>query len=223
MQTNNTVIPQKESLNIPLKVKHIFLTFLQEFCSRQSPDATMHWDAKTPENSNIWIVDSYAHDIEQKTEKKPLIVFSRGPLYTSQASMYQNLLREEHRKIYPETPEVSQSIEYRTFMMTGQCEWKCISRQGLEAEAIASVVAMLHQAHMQVLMQKGLFAVKSIQIGDESVISGDVETEMVMVPVSINYDLQVHYEYWEDGAVFKRAFLRGKSTKDNDLLLNTDP
>ena len=182
----------------------------------------MHWNYQDPEASNIWIVDSYAHDIEQKTEKKPLIVFSRGPVYTSQGYMYENLARLENRVLDKSKPKIAQQIQYRTFMVTGQCEWKCISRQGVEAESIASVVAMLHQAHLQVLLQKGLHSIKSISIGDESVIAGDVETEMVMVPVSINYDMQVHYEYWETNAPFNHGNIIGEAP-GGDKLLNTDP
>jgi hypothetical protein len=222
MKTERASNPQQESLNIPLKVKHIFLTFMQEFCSMQNPEALLHWNAKEPEKSNTWILDSYAHDIEKKVEQKPLIVFKRGPIYTAQTSMYQNLARMENRNVDPTQPNSLQEIEYRTYMVSGNAEWNCISRQGLEAESIASVVAMVHQAHQQVLMQKGLFAVKSVQIGEEVMISGDVETEMVMVPVSISYDMQVHYEYWESGEVLKHANIYGRGP-DGDLLLNTDP
>jgi hypothetical protein len=80
----------------------------------------------------------------------------------------------------------------------------------MEAEEIASVVAMLHEAHQQVLLQKGLKSIKSIQIGEEVMISGDVETEMVMVPVSISYDIQAHYEYFEIAPPFDHFNLRGR-------------
>jgi hypothetical protein len=224
MQTERVSNPQASTLNYPLKVKHIFLTFLQEFCSMQSPDVLMYWNPDSLEESNIWITDSYAHDIESMVEKKPMIVFKRGPMYVAQGFLSENLVRMEDR-LDPtwaaKGRDVHHNIEYRSFMMSGQADWQCISRQGMEAEQIATVVAMLHQTHKQVLKQKGMHELKSVQIGEEVMIAGDVETEMVMVPVTISYDIQAHYEYWEDGVLHEHSWIKG--TVNGDMLLDTDP
>jgi len=224
MQTERVSNPQASTLNYPLKVKHIFLTFLQEFCSMQNPDVLMYWNPDSLDESNIWIIDSYAHDLESLVEKKPMIVFKRGPMYVAQGFLSENLVRMENRldpRWAAKGRDVNNSIEYRTFMMSGQADWQCISRQGMEAEQIATVVAMMHQTHKQVLKQKGLHEIKSVQIGEEVMISGDVETEMVMVPVTISYDIQAHYEYWEDGELHERTWITG--TVNGDPLLHTDP
>ena len=190
----------------------------------QNPNVLMYWDPEDLEKSNVWITDSFAHDIESLTEKKPLIVFKRGAMYAAQGSMYDNLCRMEtftDPKWASQGVNVSNFKEYRTYMMSGQVDWHCISRQGMEAEQIATVVANLHQVHKQVLKQKGIHEIKSIQIGEEVIIAGDVETEMVMVPVTIAYDIQVHYEYWEDGDRHLRSWIKG--TVNGDPLLDTDP
>lgn len=224
MRVKNVSLPQKESLNYPLKVKHIFLTFMQEFCSMQNPDALLYYDQDNMDNSNVLILDSFAHDIEHLIDQKPLIVFKRGPIYVAQGTLYDNLLRMESRPD-PRWTEKGENfhrdVQYRTFMVSGQCDWHCISRQGMEAEEMAAIVAFVHQAHVQVLRQKGIHAVKSVQVGDENLIAGDVETEAVMVPVSIAYDMQVHYEYWLDGDPHRHSWLKGKV--GDDLLLDTDP
>ncbi len=224
MQTERVSNPQASTLNYPLKVKHIFLTFLQEFCSMQSPDVTMYWNPDSLEESNIWIMDSYAHDIESLLEKKPMIVFQRGPMYVAQGFLSDNLLRQESMvdpKWAARGKTYNNTKDYRTFMMSGQIDWQCISRQGMEADMIASVVSTLHSVHKQVLKQKGLHELKSVQIGQETLISGDVETEMVMVPVTVAYDIQFHYEYWEDGDPHLHTQITG--TVNGDPLLNTDP
>jgi hypothetical protein len=228
--TERVSIPQQATFNYPLKVKHIFLTFMQEFCALQNPSALMHFNPTDPSSSNIWIMDSYAHDIEDKVGVKPALVFKRGPMYVAQGFLSDNLLREEsyvdHKYSTPDKP-VYGKLDYKSFMFSGQADWMCISRQGMEAEAIAAVVAMVHRAHIQVLKQKGLHEIKSIQIGEEMMIEGDVETEMISVPVTISYDLQAHYEMWDDGVPFNRAWLKGtvesEGLPDGDMLLNTDP
>ena len=227
MKTEQATTPQKGTLSYVKKVKHIFLTFLQEFCSKQHPGAGMFYNPDDLEASNILILDSYAHDLEQMVGRKPVIVFKRGPLFVSQGFLGEDLLRRETRLLPKDQVggrSIRHDLDYRTFMFTGTADWQCFSRQGLESEEIATVVAMLHQAHKQVLMQKGLHSIKSIQIGEEMMVEGDVETEMVLVPVSITFELQAHYEYWEDAPVFDHANILG-DTKESpgDLLLNTDP
>lgn len=227
--TERMSIPQKSTFNYSLKVKHIFLTFMQEFCSFQNPSHQFYWNKDDIEKSNIYIFDSYSHDIETYVGKKPALVLKRGPIYVSSGTMYENMLRFENKPsniISKNGHEVPIEIEYKTFLFSGNVDWHCISRQGLEAEHFASNVAMLHQAYKQVLREKGLYDIKSIQIGEETMIEGDVETEMVMVPVTIAYDLQAHYEIWSDAAIFERANIIGEVDSNNntsDILMNTDP
>lgn len=207
-------------LNYVLKVKHIFLTFLQEFCSFQKPENLLYWVPKEPEKSNVWIVDSYAHDLETMTEKKPVITFRRGPLYVAQNTLYDNMLRIEAREDNRHPGFINNDVEYKTFLFSGQIDWQCISRQGIEAENMASTVAMLHQVHKQVLRQKGLHEIKTIQIGEENLITGDVETEMIMVPVTVSFDMQAHYEIWKDANPHRHTFIKG--SVNGDMLMNTD-
>ncbi len=231
--TERVSIPQKSTFNYSLKVKHIFLTFLQEFCSFQNPTSLLYWNPAERDKSNVMIMDSYVHDLEAMVNQKPLIVLKRGAIYVSQGSMYDNMMKFEMRDMGQKSRSgqpVQQELEYNTFMFSGSIDWHCISRQGLEAEELASNVAVLHQVYKQVLREKGLYDVKSVQVGEETMIEGDVETEMVMVPVSISYEMQAHYEMWSSAPVFETANLYGTADSKNadgdqidDLLLNTDP
>lgn len=180
--------------------KDIFLRFLQDFfyqmpAGQQPPlfhfeplDATK--DLGEPENyqtsevqTEIIITDAGSVNTES-IEKRPVIVISRGPFAYGNTSMdrLQSIQTATDRRAY-------------TDLLSGSFVFNCISRQGVEAERLAVIVARAIRYYHDLLQKQGFFAVGAvIQVGVESppgsLLSGDSTSDYVNVPVSA----QVHYQ-----------------------------
>lgn len=186
--------------------KDIILRFLQDFFyqmpSGEQP-SLFHFepagsspgtgdDYKTAEQvTEIIITDAMSVNTDT-LEKRPCLVLSRGPFAYNNASM-DNLLALDGFT----------GKETHTDLLAGSFTINCISREGLEAERLAVIVARAIRYYRNLLQKAGFFHIGTlVQVGSESppgsLVSGGSEEDFVNVPVS----LPVYYqESWTNTPV----------------------
>lgn len=167
--------------------KDILIRFLQEYFSLQTPGEGMFYFAKgitegdlgptDEENTEVIITDagSLGTDV---VEKRPAIVLARGPFAYANTAL-DNFLGSE---------EVNDKRTH-TDLLTGSFVINCVSRNGLEAEKLALLVAKAIRIHRRRIQLAGFFQIgQRIRIGSESpansIVSGDSEEDFIAVPVT---------------------------------------
>ena len=174
--------------NYPLYAKKIFLTILQAwFSGYDRVDNRFYWtnDFKT---TKIVIVDKRSYDVT-RTDIRPAIVLSRGPLYTANIAIDQlsSFNMETHERTYTDLLPMTVSIN-------------CISKNGTESEELASIVFNAITAYKSKLRGEGVFDIKRLAMGGEVNLRNDVNDIFSNVPVEVNFLLQSHiansYKYY---------------------------
>lgn len=175
--------------------KDILLRFLQDFFYQmdagQQP-SLFHFE---PLDATVDQADPEAYQSDEKVteliitdagsvntetiEKRPCIVVSRGPFAYGNTSMDQLL-----------SINSSDGMQTHTDLLTGSFVIHCISREGLEAERLAVIVARAIRYFRLQLQKAGFFNIGTIiQVGAESspgqLLSGDSAEDFIDVPVSI--------------------------------------
>jgi len=174
--------------NYPLYVKKLFLTFLQGWFSQYNRiDNRFYWtnDFKT---TKIVIVDKSSYDTT-RTEPRPSIVISRGMLGFSFATMDQMLSRDL----------VTGDTTYAD-LVPASVTINCISKNGVEAEELASIVMNALTLFKRELRAEGLHQVNRLSIGQEVTLRKDVSDLYVVVPIQIDFIMQTtiasQYKYY---------------------------
>ena len=167
--------------------KDILIRFLQEYFSNQTPGEGMFYFAQgqtegvlgptDEENTEVIITDagSLGTDV---VEKRPAIILSRGPFAYANTAM-DNFLGHV----------ASTDKRTHTDLLTGSFVINCVSRNGLEAEKLALLVAKAIRVHRRRIQLAGFFQIgQRIRIGSESpanaLVSGDAEEDFISVPVT---------------------------------------
>lgn len=167
--------------------KDILIRFLQEYFALQTPGEGMFYFAKgnvsgalgptDEENTEVIITDSGSLGTDV-VEKRPAIVLARGPFSYANTAL-DNFLDLKH---------VNEKRTH-TDILTGSFVINCVSRNGLEAEKLALLVAKAIRIHRRRIQLAGFFQIgQRIRIGSESpangVVSGDSEEDFISVPVT---------------------------------------
>lgn len=156
--------------------KDAILALLQEFFSNKKnvgPDLTF---SQNPSDSKILIADKYTINLED-VEKKPAIVVIRG------AQSWSNRGLDQFKSW--EGPGIDDRF---TALINGAFSCACMSKQGLEAESIAHAVFAFFQMFRRTIRKtiKGIHDIRSIQLGEELLAISDSDTDVSVVPVTLN-------------------------------------
>ena len=161
--------------NYSLQVKYIFLAFLQGWFATH-PRYT--WSLADPALSKVLILDKYSYNIKT-AGKKPAIILSRGPMRWLNTSIAQR-----------DIIDIRSGAESYTDLLEGTISFNCISKEGLEAEELASIVFNIITAYKNKLRSAGLHTIGHISISEEQAIKIDSEPNVSAITVNVQYTKQ---------------------------------
>jgi hypothetical protein len=166
--------------------KDILLRFLQDFFGQMpSGENSFHFESDTQNyggtneiQTELRIFDRTTLDTDT-VGKLPAITILRGPFAYTNASM------DHLRTIDGQTGK-----ESRSDLLQGSFTLACLSRQGLEAEELALLVAKSVRYYRRHLQRAGFFRIgEHITVGVESdpgvILKGSSVPDFTMVPVTI--------------------------------------
>lgn len=162
-------------------IKQIGLEFLQLMYSESGPDTILKWYSNT-EDTEILIVDKYSFNLDD-VQMRPAIVANRGPQRWMSTSGFQQM----------------QEFDFRTARFTGTdlisgvIVFNCFSKEGIEAEKIASDVFEWFRVFRIPLRKAGLFRVESTTMGEEALVKSDSRPDLSVVPVQVEASVQVRW------------------------------
>lgn len=162
-------------------IKQIGLEFLQTMYSESGPDTAFCWNAET-EETEILIVDKYSFNLDD-VQVRPAIVANRGPQRWMNTSGFQQMQEFD--------PRTAKSIN--TDLISGSIVFNCFSKEGVEAEKIASDVFEWFRVFRIPLRKSGLFRVESTTMGEEALVKSDSRPDLSVVPVQVEASVQVRW------------------------------
>ena len=158
-------------------IKRTALQFLQMVYSQRAKGC-LHYDSDE-ELTEIKIADQFAFQLEA-TDTRPAIIGVRGGLSWQHVGMNMGMQESNFRS----------DQKAMTGLIAGSIGLTCISRVGLEAEAIASDVFNLFKFFQPTLMKYGFFTVKSMTVGPEQIVESPAEPKLFAVSVMIQCQVQ---------------------------------
>lgn len=164
--------------NIPLAIKKVFLSFLQQYYKTEH--ATLIWNVD-PRNTKIFIGDKYSLN-PAIVERMPSIILSRGTMTWAQTSI--NQLQSQDSAIESDTPKK------RTDLVRCSLTLQCTSKNGVEAESIANTVFLNLLGYKDQLRVNGIHQILGVSMGEEVPVRGDVEPRLMAVPINIMFTVQ---------------------------------
>ena len=178
--------------NISLDIKYIFISMMQEYFAQHYK---YPW-VKDVTKTKVIIVDKNAIDLGI-TIKRPTIVFSRGSFSFMKLGMNQKAYFPQPGQSRPENlqgPTPSSSAYKNTTyndMVRGGGTFTIVTKNGLEAEALADEVMTVLYSFREELQSKGLHSVFSISMGEESIIKNNSDIEMVGISITFGFQKNV--------------------------------
>ena len=159
-------------------LRNLFVGFAQGLF-HEAPPGSYHWDPD-PAVTEI-VVQDEAPVKEEVMQRRPLVVFTRGPIQFYSFGM------DDLQSYNAQTSKKTKSI-----LVPGTMTANCCSRVALEAENIAWIVAEHIWLLRDLLIEAGLFDVgRQIQLGSPSpagsIISDDNGDKWTAVPVSVPF------------------------------------
>lgn len=170
-----------------LDVKYSFLRFLQAKF-KAATDYTWAYDVRT---SKIFILDKYAFDIGV-TLKRPAIILNRNDMAWTYVNGDQNgtnsISNSEFTKLYGDAPNAN-PINSRVYtdLLVGRLVFTVLSKNGIEAERIASRIFSYFTAYKDELRSDGIHKVTNLSISSENVVKQNADLELVAVNVNLTY------------------------------------
>lgn len=180
-------IPQQ----YPLAVKEITLGWLQDFF-KDHPQYP--FDIGNERDTAIKIHDKHAFNFESVGDK-PAIVLDRKQLRWFNASIDQNLGHFGLR-----------AAQAHADLVTGTVILHCLSKEGLVAEELGHIVFFGVEAFRSELRKRGLWDIKTVGIGEESILVAKAGTELVSIPVVASVYLQAKWLRRQAGTQIAEGF-----------------
>ena len=171
-------------------VIRVFLTLSQKYFSlakdlRPIPNSVgykHHLDADEQDKNTIWISDSYP-EVASASELRPAIVVKRGEVVDNVSFLGGDIQEMDWAAgSYTESSLVGGSIQLL-----------CLSRQGVEAEAVAfELFSLIRLMREEIIVGSQIHSIQKIRMGEEKdlEIQGD-RTEWMAVPLDVMYTSQL--------------------------------
>lgn len=190
--------------NYPSKAKDVILHFLQTIFAQSSlyegkNEYLFTRDSKT---SKINISDNGIENL-LITEQKPSIIVTRGNMQWGGGSLDAFLNKQ-----------ITGSNQYQD-TITVDMTLNCFSREGLEAEFLASLVFQMLTIFKQTIRSDyALHRLDILGLGSESIIQSDSKIDLVVVPVFVKL-------IWSEKWNFNDQFLRLNKLNINSNIIPT--
>ncbi len=173
----------------------LFVRFLQTLFATWNK-GNYRWDVD-PALTEITITDQ-ATIGRQVVEQRPAIIVARGPASYGNIAIDQFAgPRLSSREGFVPNLDGATGARRHTDLVSTSVSFNCLSSEGVEAQRLAHIAAMMTRRCKRSLMKAGLHRVgEEIQIGPESApgaIVSDDPGEIVMVSVSVPYFFQ---DFW---------------------------
>lgn len=168
-----TIVTGDKIPNAAIFLKRTALEFLQILFGERA-QGSFHYDSDDTK-TEIFIADTHAVDTIS-TGVRPMIIAVRGPLSWQPVSIGD-----------VETREMTTGKTTFNGLLSGSLALSCISREGIEAEQLAHLVFNSFKFFRPVLQQYGFFSIKSLNIGEETLVEqegADDKTYVVTVYVT---------------------------------------
>lgn len=174
--------PNKFYANTLRFMENSFLVFLQALFSNFPPGQdSLHYD-ESPELSEI-AIEGQGTDNLTNVDTRPKIVVARGAVRMNKTGINNfigaknlTLERRQHAVIRSGTVGIS-----------------CYSREDLEADRIAEIVASSIESMTDVIRKFGFLEVRATDIGQRAMIKSDSRPELFVTPVLIRAQVVENY------------------------------
>lgn len=174
--------PNKFYSNTLRFMENSFLVFLQSLFNNFPPGANcLHYD-DSPEASEI-AIEGQNTDNLTNVDTRPKIVVARGPVRMNKTGI-NNFVGSKNL-----TLQQRQSVVIKS----GTVGISCYSREDLEADRIAEIVASAIESMTDVIRQFGFLEVRATDIGSKAMIKSDSRPDLFVVPVLISAKVTENY------------------------------
>jgi len=179
-------------------VKDKILMFLQQLFAQEhlygnSEDESMRNEFRWHLDDNqtkIMIMDTNTENLEA-VEKRPALIITRSPIQWQKLAIDQRFRYDWQKDISSYSDLLSSSLRVN-----------CFSRNGLEAEFLATIVFQCVQFFAKDLKQMDeIFDITSVQIGEEAIVLSDSQIELSVVPVIIGVYLNNTWKVSSEGTI----------------------
>ncbi len=176
--------------NINLWIKHTFLSFAQGYFSL---DSNYTW-SNDPRTTKLIIADKFAVDLGV-IEKRPAIILSRGSfgwadIIRGQDGVNAALSSKRVETLAP-APTADRWIDFIfTDFIRGSVTFNVLSKNGIEAEEIATRLFVALSGYKIELQNYGKHSVKGLTMGDERIVKTTSEIEAMGITVSLSFTAQ---------------------------------
>jgi hypothetical protein len=175
-------------------MKDILILCLKTFFSTHEE---FTW-SPNPKESKISITDAFPINKDVK-ENFPCIAVQRHPFTWRSGHLNQT--------VYTNLQDKHSGLD----LLKGSFSCLCASTLGLESERLAEDVFLFFTRYRGILAEKGLYDVKDLVIGDESIRSAGADTDVVVVPVKLGASIEDAWTVIETGNPLEDFTIRLKS------------
>jgi len=172
-------------------MKDIILSSLKGFYANHKE---FPWSSDQ-KKSAIAISDSYPIDRENH-DRYPLIVIKRNP--------FQFRNRHLNQSLYNNLSDRQSKMD----ILYGTLDVLCTSTVGLEADRIAEEVFLFLCFYRDQISMKGIFDIRSLVLGEESIQRAGSDTDTVTVPVRAVIEVPYSWEVLEFGSTLEDILVR---------------
>lgn len=150
-----------------------------------------------PVESKVFISDAFPTDKEQ-TKLYPAVVTRRGAFQWRNRHLNQTAYNNMQGKMA------------KGDILYGQFDILCASPTGLEAERLAEEVFLLFTWFRDEISSKGLFDIRSIQLGTEEMVKAGSDTDIVIVPVRCQVEKSNFWQVTENAPTLEEILITVK-------------
>lgn len=168
-------------VNLPVSIKRVFLSFLQEWYSTQDTKLVWNVDRRL---TKIFIGDKFIASPEI-VEKMPSIILSRGQLVWAQTSIDQMKTVDLPMSVAGMDPN-----KERTDLVRASITLQCISQNGIEAETMANTLFLNLVGYKDQFRRNGIHQIMGVSMGEETPLRSDVSPRLIAVPVNVVFTVQ---------------------------------
>ena len=179
-------------LSPSLRVKYVFLSFLQEFF-KNHPKYT--WD-KNPRDTKIIIADKFAIDIGIAA-MKPSIIIDRGGIgwtgnFRNEAEAVDKRPyktgESDRAKFIPKLSDFSKDNYKLTDLLSASATLNIVSKDPFEADYIANEVFYQISAYREHFKDRGIHKFNGLSLGKENVVDlNAAKIKVTQVPINLSF------------------------------------
>lgn len=182
--------------NIILYIKHLFLSFLQDYYSLYLP---LQWDYNI-QKTKIIIADRTSIDIGVAA-KRPSIILSRSDVmwnFLTRGQDGRNVIMNDKYKIQDlagkgQTSDIITPFKdigiYTDLLRTG-VTFQVITKNGIQSENIANQIFSLLTAYKSDMRKLGIHQFNALSISPEQILKSGAEIELVGINVNLSFSMQ---------------------------------